>query len=157
MLSIGRHTDYAARLVLHLAALGDAVQVPIREVARERLLPIAFLRRLVGPLVAAGILRTVRGSAGGIRLARPAAAISLLDILEAVEGGVVLNRCVPGAQGCPLAGRCPVQCVWNAVNRQIKQSLGATYFDALARTSREHVAIHLQLHTPAAKRPARRK
>ena len=157
MLSIARHTDYAARLVLHLAAVGDNEQVSIREVAEARLLPMPFVRRLVGRLIEANILSSVRGAGGGIRLARPAAEISLLDIVEAMEGGVALNRCVHDPQGCPLAGRCPIQCVWSAVNRQITESLSAVRFDALARTSPEHLSVHLKLHTSAVKRPVRRK
>jgi Rrf2 family protein len=156
MLAIGRHTDYAARLVLHLAALGDDVQVTIREVAEERLLPMPFIRRLIRQLTEARILTTVRGAGGGIRLARPAREISLLDIVEAMEGGVALNRCVSGVEGCPLAGSCPIQCVWTAVNRQVKESLSAARFDALAR-SPKHMAVHLQLHSSAAKRPTKDK
>jgi len=151
MLSIGRHTDYAARLVLHLASLGDDVQVTIREVAEQRELPMPFVRRLVSQLTQANILTTVRGSGGGIRLARPAAEISLLDIVEAMEGGVTLNRCVHGAQGCPLAGRCPIHCIWDAANRTLKESLSAARFDVLARTP-EHVAAHRHFLSSPTKR-----
>jgi Rrf2 family protein len=156
MLSIGRHTDYAARLILHLAALGDDVQVTIREVAAERLLPMPFVRRLISQLTKAKILTATRGAHGGIRLARPAAEISLLDIVEAMEGGVALNRCVDDAKACPLAGRCPIHCIWIGVNRQLKDSLSAVRFDALARTP-QHITAHLKLHTSAAKRAAPRK
>ncbi|HLP03467.1 MAG TPA: Rrf2 family transcriptional regulator [Opitutaceae bacterium] len=156
MISIGRHTDYAARLILHLAALGDDVQVTIREVAAERLLPMPFVRRLISQLTKAKILTAVRGAGGGIRLARPAAEISLLDIVDAMEGGVSLNRCVHDAKACPLAGNCPIHCVWGDVNRQLKENLSAVRFDALARTPK-HMTAHLKLHTSAAQRPARRK
>jgi Rrf2 family protein len=154
MISIARHTDYAARLVLHLAALGDDVQVKISDVAEKRLLPVAFVRRLVGRLVRAGILTATRGAGGGVRLAKPAAEISLLDIVQAMEGGIALNRCVHGGAGCPLAARCPIQCVWNTVNQQLKDSLAAVRFDALAR-SPQHAFAHHQLQASSSKRPAR--
>jgi Rrf2 family protein len=156
MLSIGRHTDYAARLVLHLAALGDNMQVTIREVARDRLLPIPFVRRLISELTRANILTAVRGAGGGIRLARPAAEISLLDVVEAMEGGVALNRCVHDATACPLIGRCPIHCAWNTVNQQLKESLSSVRFDTLARDPK-HKTAHLKLHTITATPPSRRK
>lgn len=154
MISIARHTDYAARLVLHLAALGEGAQVKIGDVAEERLLPTAFMRRLVAQLVQANILATTRGAGGGIRLARPAAEISILDIVEAMEGSVALNRCVDGGEGCPLMAECPIQGVWNSVNRQLRTSLAGVRFDALAR-SPKHVISHRKLPSTKAKRSAR--
>ena len=154
MISIARHTDYAARLVLHIAALGDDAQVKLDDVAEERRMPIAFIRRLVGRLTKAKLLVARRGAGGGIRLARPAAEISLLDIVEAMEGGVVLNRCVHGGEGCPLKSRCPISCVWNVVNRQLKESLASARFDVLARTP-EHTLAHLQLSSASSFRPTR--
>ncbi|PTX94598.1 Rrf2 family transcriptional regulator [Opitutus sp. ER46] len=144
MLSIGRHTDYAARLVLHLASLGDDVQVTIREVAEERLLPMPFVRRIVGQLAQAGIVTAVRGAGGGIRLARPADKITLLDVVEALEGPVTLNRCVPGGEGCPLSERCPINCIWVGVNRQVRDNLAKARFDVLAHTPRHQQAHRLQ-------------
>ena len=144
MLAITRHTDYAARLVLHLAALGDDAQVPIREIAKARFLPVPFVRRIVGKLVTAGIVTTVCGSSGGIRLGRPAAKISLLEIVEAMEGAIALNRCVHDATGCPLAAKCPVKCVWRTVNNSFRESLASVSFDVLARSSPDHIAAHCQ-------------
>ena len=151
MISIARHTDYAARLVLHVAALGDDAQVTLSEVADERRLPVAFMRRLVARLIKANILTSIRGAGGGIRLARPAAEISLLEVVEAMEGGIALNRCVDGADGCPLASLCPIQGVWNSTNRQLKESLAAVRFDALARAPR-HAEAHRAVHARSQKR-----
>ena len=71
MLGISRQTDYAARVVLHLACLAPGAKVPIADIARHRMLPLDFVRRIVGDLVKAGILATSRGSGGGVSLARP--------------------------------------------------------------------------------------
>ena len=72
MIGISRQSDYAARLVLHLACLEPGTRVSIPEISKTRLLPAPFTRRLVGSLVKAGILQTLRGTGGGISLARPA-------------------------------------------------------------------------------------
>ena len=62
MLQIARHTDYASRIVLHLACLGPGAQASIAEIAEQRMLPAYFVRRLIGKLVQGGILATSRGS-----------------------------------------------------------------------------------------------
>lgn len=133
MQGIGRQTDYAARIVLHLACLGEGAQVPVKKIAAQRLLPPAFVRRIVGRLAGAGILRTVRGAGGGVRLARPASEISLLDVLRAVEGGLVLNKCVDTPQFCPVTPSCPVHTAWTDATRQVESYLADVRFDRLAR------------------------
>ena len=62
MLGISRQTDYAARVVLHLACLAPGARVPIADIAKHRMLPLDFVRRIVGDLVKVGVLATSRGS-----------------------------------------------------------------------------------------------
>ena len=107
MLQIARHTDYAARIVLHLACLEEGAQASIGEIAEQRLLPEPFVRRLISRLVKGGILATVRGSGGGIRLGRPASEISLLDLVQVMEGPIALNHCVDADHACPFTTLCP--------------------------------------------------
>ena len=142
MIGINRQTDYAARLVLHLASLEPGAQAPIAEIAARRLLPEPFLRRILRKLVAAGLVATVRGAGGGIRLARPAKEISLLDVVRALEGGLVLNRCVDDPQACPLTDACPVHRQWTRVTRNLEADLATIRFSDLATTLERHVTTH---------------
>ena len=107
MLQIARHTDYAARIVLHLACLGEGAQAAIAEIAEQRRLPEFFVRRLVGKLVQGGILASNRGASGGIRLARPAAQITLLDLVRVMEGPIALNRCLEPGPHLPVRRHLP--------------------------------------------------
>lgn len=145
MIGISRQTDYAARLVLHLACLPEGSQVSIREISTQRLLPVAFVRRLVAKLVAAGLLRTTRGSGGGVSLARPASDISLLDLVQVMEGGIVLNHCVDEPGVCPLAAFCPVQVAWTGATHTLQDYLASVRFDALAKGTAGHVPAHRAL------------
>ena len=135
MIGIGRHTDYASRIVLHLALRGEGARATAADIAEQGLLPRAFVRRIVGRLAAAGILRTVRGARGGVALARPAAEISLLDIVNAMEGGLVLNPCAANPHACPLAVHCPVQKAWVGATSGLEAHLAAVRFDRLSRTT----------------------
>jgi Rrf2 family protein len=135
MIGIGRHTDYATRIVLHLSMLEEGTKITAEEVARKRLLPRAFVRRIVRRLGEAGILRTIRGAGGGISLARPPSKISLFDIVQAMEGSLVLNACVDNPDACPLAVLCPVQTAWTGITEQLADSLKSVRFDRLAKTN----------------------
>lgn len=130
MQGILRHTDYAARVVFHLASLGPDARVQVKDIADRRLMPAPFVRRVIARLAASGILRTVRGSGGGVRLARPAAEITLLDVVRAMEGVIVLNRCVADPGACPLSETCPVQRAWCEATRRLEEHLeGVTFAD----------------------------
>lgn len=146
MLGISRQTDYAVRVVLHLACLEAGAQVSIAEISEARGLPVPFVRRLIKPLLLRGILASSRGSSGGIRLGKPAGEISLLDVVAAMEGGMALNHCVDEHVGCPLADACPVHSVWDSATRVLERHLAGVRFDALAIGPNGHVVAHQRLH-----------
>ncbi|MCL1926456.1 MAG: Rrf2 family transcriptional regulator [Syntrophorhabdaceae bacterium] len=145
MPGILKHTDYASRIVLHIAGLGVGAQVPISEIATQRLMPAPFLRRVVARLAAAGILRTARGSKGGVSLARPASEISLMEVVRAMEGNIVLNRCVTEPNDCPFSDECPVRRTWLDITLNLEKSLENVTFDILlnptAKTTRKRKEI----------------
>jgi Rrf2 family transcriptional regulator, iron-sulfur cluster assembly transcription factor len=132
LLSVGKDTDYAARVVLHLACLDADARVTAREIAANRLIPTAFIRRIVSRLAAAGILKTARGSGGGISLAREPSKISLREVVEAFEDTLSLNRCVGSPDSCPHADGCPVQGAWVDATRRLSRFLAKVNFEDLA-------------------------
>ena len=141
MFTIGRHTDYAARIVLHLACLKPGARVTAREIATKRLIPPAFIRRIISRLSAAGLLTTTRGSGGGIALAREASQITLREVVEAFEGPLSLNGCVAEPGDCPLSVTCPVQGAWVKATRLLSGQLSEVRFGDLAREM-QVVTIH---------------
>jgi len=156
MLGISRQTDYAARVVLHLACLEPGAKVPIADIAKHRMLPLDFVRRIVGDLVKAGVLMTSRGSGGGVSLARAAADISLGEVVHAMEGGIALNHCVSDRRVCPLAAACPVQSVWVDATQVLDDYLASVRFDTLARRSEAHTPAHLRVQATGRVRGAHR-
>lgn len=149
MFNISRHTDYAARIVLHLATLEPGSRVTAKEVAQRRLIPPAFVRRIVSRLSSAGILKTLRGSGGGIALARPAAEISLREVVEALEGPLSLNCCVEEPKACPLSTTCPIQVTWVGATRHLSSYLEKIRFSDLAVSAGAPPSV-----SPAVKRGA---
>jgi Rrf2 family protein len=157
MIRIARQTDYAARLLLHLVSLGKDASASIAEISEQRLLPVPFVRRMVARLVAAGILKTTRGAKGGLQLGRPAAQISLGDLVQAMEGPIALNDCVHLPNACPFMRDCPVQKAWVSVSAALAQHLASIRFDALVIATDGHAAAHVALKIRSAPRSTKRR
>ena len=110
------------------------------QLAAETGLPLPTVQKLAGRLVAAGLLRSERGAHGGLRLARPAEAISLAEIVEAVEGPIALASCLDaGRDDCALEGSCAVRPHWGAVNDALRGALAAVPLTRLAYAEPAHV------------------
>ncbi len=94
------------------------------QLADETGIPLPTVQKLVSKLSAAGLLSSVRGAGGGFRLARPPAAVTLADIIEAVEGPIAMTPCVDsGKHDCSLEGSCRVQQHWPQVNDAVRGAL----------------------------------
>jgi Rrf2 family protein len=92
------------------------------------------VQKLVSLLSRAGLLRATRGSGGGLKLARPAAAITLADIVEAVEGPIALTPCVEhGRHDCALEACCSVRPHWGVVNETLRGALAGVPLTQLAQ------------------------
>jgi Rrf2 family protein len=139
MLTISRQTDYACRVILHLAMLSPGTRVTSREIAARRIIPRALVRRIITLLGKAHLIRTTRGMGGGIALARPADKISLLDVTLAMEGAIALNACVTNPHKCPLMKVCTVHQVWMTAHARLFQQLSRAKFDKLARRNKAKV------------------
>jgi len=133
MLTINRETDYAARVILHLALQPAGSRATARQIAEQRLIPRALVRRVVTRLATAGLIVTARGNDGGIGLARPPAEITLLDVVEAMEGPLALNQCTIEPQLCPLMVVCTVHRAWMRARDALRAELGRVTFTALAQ------------------------
>ena len=143
-MAITRYTDYAARTVLHLACQESGTLVPIAEIAASRELPVPFVRRVVSRLAQAGIVKTVRGAAGGVSLGRPATEITLQDIVVAMEGPACPSPCVEAPQGCPFGSSCPVRGAWTSAAHLLEDHLRSIRFSDLAQ-AQEHGQAHRKL------------
>ncbi|MFB0611927.1 SUF system Fe-S cluster assembly regulator [Aurantiacibacter poecillastricola] len=127
--------DYAVVTMSQAARHCGGGRTSAAELAEQTGLPVPTVQKVVSKLSAAGLLRSTRGAGGGLQLARPAAAISLADIVEAVEGPIALTSCVDeGRHDCALEGNCAVQPHWPIVNKALRGALAGISLVELART-----------------------
>jgi FeS assembly SUF system regulator len=129
--------DYAVVTMSAAARHCGTARVSAAELAAETGLPVPTVQKLVSRLTAAGLLRSTRGVGGGLKLARPAAAISLADIVEAVEGPIALTPCVDaGKHDCGLEASCTVRPHWGVVNAAMRGALADVSLTRLAGAER---------------------
>ncbi len=155
MISISRQTDYASRVLLHLALLPPDARVTAQEISNRRIIPRAFVRRIVTHLGKANLITTTRGSGGGLALARPSNEISLLNVVEAMEGPLALNPCTLDPAVCPLLRTCPVHDEWMHARELLVNELSQATFDQLAQQGAlKQRVLAEQAHKEANKRRA---
>ena len=121
-----KRADYAIRTVLALARAAPGEPMSVRRVAKEQRIPERFLPQVMGDLVRAGLVDGTVGRSGGYRLAKPALAISLLEVVEAVEGDSRRRVCVLRGGPCALDGVCDVHRVFTAAQDDVLGRLRAT-------------------------------
>ena len=127
---ITRETDYAMRCTLFLSRHQEDVKM-LEAVATEMAIPKSFLAKIVQKLAKAGVVESFRGAKGGIRLSRAPEEISLLDVIEAVQGPVAMNRCAVDKTTCSLSCSCVVHPVWTQLRKEMEQRLKAINFRSL--------------------------
>jgi len=150
-MEITRQADYAVRAVLDLALQPEGERALSEEIARRQSIPTAFLTKILARLAAERIVTTQRGVSGGIRLARLAGEISLLDVIEAIDGPITLNRCMLRPAECPRDTTCVVHPVWVEIRAELRTRLAGVTFAILAdaaRSSQSHSFVPLnQIHS----------
>jgi Rrf2 family protein len=125
-----RQADYALRCVVEVTRHR---RISAAEIARRQQLSPSFVGKIVGTLARAGILETHRGAAGGVQLGRPADAIAVLDIIEAVEGPIRLNRCVRTPPACAIVDHCQLSSVFREAQDALTEALSVTLEELIAR------------------------
>lgn len=135
-MQITRQADYAVRAVYHLTKLGPDSRAATSQIAAEQHIPPSFLAKIISQLSVAGLLHTSRGARGGVSLARDAKEISLLDVVEAIDGPILLNECVSDSDGCDFTEDCPMRPIWCEAQQNLVERLQSTNFADVAQNGK---------------------
>jgi Rrf2 family protein len=125
--------DYAVVLMTAAARRPAAARLSATELSAETGVPLPTAQKLMGQLAMSGLLTSVRGAGGGFALARPAAEISLADVVEAVEGPISMTVCSghEGPSDCALDAHCRVKPHMGVVGNAVRGALGAVSLTSL--------------------------
>jgi Rrf2 family protein len=135
-LQITRQADYAVRAVLYLSKLNNGGNATTSQIARDREIPPSFLAKIVSQLSIAGLVHTSRGARGGVSLSRPPKRITLLEVVEAIDGPICLNACVNDPSVCNFSDTCTVHEFWASAQADLIDRLAATDFYMLCSNGR---------------------
>src|SRR3954451_2125378 len=125
--------DYAVVLMTAAARRPAGARLSATELAGETGVPLPTTQKLMGQLAACGLLSSARGASGGFALSKPAADISLADIVEAVEGPIAMTMCSSGSTDCALDAHCRVKPHMGVVGNAVRGALGAVSLTELAQ------------------------
>ena len=132
MLRVTKLTDYATVVLTALAAKPGDVH-SAAELAEQAGLEMPTVAKVLKPLAQAGLVEGFRGVNGGYRLARPATDISLVEIVEAMEGPLGMTECSVHAGACGIEHSCGVRANWRRINDVVADALrGVTLAEMLA-------------------------
>ena len=135
--------EYGVRLLVELGRRGDDGPVSLAAIAEAETLPLSYLEHLVARLREVGLVTSTRGAHGGYRLARPAAEITMLEVVEALEGPVAPMECFhTDGDGRVLCSHeldadraCATKMLWTRVHGGVTRALAGTTLDELVEFS----------------------
>jgi FeS assembly SUF system regulator len=154
MLRLSKLTDYAVVVLIRLADRSRAVTCEAVQtspgIAALTGIPEPTVAKVLKALSAAGLVASQRGARGGYRLIKPLHAVSVADVIAAIDGPIALTACVDGGDGCDVQAVCAVKGRWDLVNDAIHAALASITLADMSQASVPpafRVASH---HLPAA-------
>jgi len=127
-----RNTDYALRLMVGLMRHRDSGSVSTRLLAQEQGVSYELACKLMQQLHGAKLVESCMGPKGGFRLGREPGGITLLEIIEVIQGPLRLNRCLLSAAACPRQDECPVRKKMGELQGHMDEYLGGVNLEELA-------------------------
>ena len=137
-MKISTKGKYGLRAMIDLAQYSEQEAVSISSIAQRQKISESYLEQLVAKLKKAGLVVSIRGAAGGYRLARPASGLSVGDVLRALEGDVRAVICTAQTEeGCEGEELCVTKYVWQRINESIEKTVDEMMLDQLVAESRK--------------------
>jgi Rrf2 family protein len=127
-MQITRQADYALRAMLYLAQLQPNVRAATSQIAAKQSIPPSFLAKIISQLSIAGLIHTSRGARGGVSLARQPEEITILEVVEAIDGPISLNECCSAPETCLFGENCPLRPLWCEAQSGLVERLRSTTF-----------------------------
>ncbi len=141
-MQITNQADYALRSMLYIAKYAESQLIPSNTIAEEMQISRIFLSRINSQLVNAGLIRTRGGARGGVMLAKPAAEISIYDVVTTIDGPITLIDCIADPESCPLSPDCPYRTFWEETqNALIARMKAVSLQDVLANSKKIGISL----------------
>lgn len=123
---ITREADYAIRALMCLSRKQGSGYIPIADLVENCQVPERYLRKIVSRLSKRELIHSSRGAAGGVRLGRSPERISVYEVIDAIEGPILINVCLIDTDKCSVGERCTAHFFWQRTQDMLVQHLKAT-------------------------------
>jgi len=127
-MQITRQADYALRAMYYLSKMDPNQRAATSQIAQDQRIPPSFLAKIISQLSIAGLIHTSRGARGGVSMARSPGDISILEVVEAIDGPIMLNECTSSTEACPFGEECPIRPLWCSTQDELVDRLRETTF-----------------------------
>jgi Rrf2 family protein len=125
-MKLSTRTRYGTRALLDLAIHQDESPVSLKDIAERQQISLQYLEHLITPLIASGIVRSIRGPKGGVALAKSPNQITLSQIMKLLEGSTTLVECVDNPKLCSRADSCVTRDIWDEMNKAMNVVMEST-------------------------------
>ena len=132
-MKITRQSEYAVRAMFYLSERGWDGRVPTAVIAEAEDIPQPFLTKVISHLATAGLVVTSRGMGGGVTLARSPEEITLLQIVEAMEGPLLLSYCLQRSGTCEFEPGCAIHDAWTDIQANLVHGMDSVTIAELVR------------------------
>ena len=143
-MDITRRCDYACRILRAAYKIGDSY-ISVSDVAEDEDIPYAFARSIQHDLVKGGLIKTVRGARGGLALNCDPAKVTLLEVLEAIQGPVSVSLCVLDPEYCEKQHDCAYNKLWQGADRLLNDYFGSITLKDLIEQGATHPVVEAAL------------
>src|SRR5918999_2658032 len=138
MLRLSKKADYALIAMKHLATRADAASASAREIAEQYDIPIELMAKVLQRLARQGLLTSHQGTRGGYQLSKPSTAISVADIIQAIDGPLTVTACSTEDDNCGQYAKCSVRDpLWKIKDRIVSALADCTLHEIASETSAE--------------------
>ena len=134
-MQITKQADYALRAIIYLSQLEEGGKASTSKIAEAQEIPASFLAKIISQLSIAGLIHTSRGARGGVSLAKEPQEITVLDVIQAIDGPVVLNECTENPGACPFHDSCPLYNLWEETREMLVKKLSGANFAGIKTTA----------------------
>ena len=145
-MKLSTRARYGTRALLDLAVQGSREPVSLKDIAKRQQISLQYLEQLMTPLIAAGLVRSVRGPKGGVLLAKSPEEIKLSEIIRLLEGSIAPVECVDNPKVCPRSELCVTRDIWKEVKKAMEGVLQTTTLQSLIERQKKKKTLKQEMY-----------
>jgi len=136
-MKLSTRVRYGTKALLELALHWGEGPVLLKDIAQRQQIPLPYLEHLIGPLVQAGIVKSSRGTRGGVMLLKPPEEIILSEVIQLLDGSIAPVECVDKPETCPRSDLCVTHDIWDEIKEAVSKVLGSITLQDLVERQRQ--------------------